>query len=111
MGIDLNQYISGDYLCSKDLELSKEWVIKGFSEVVYDEKRKAQMDLEHKGTSKTLTLNVTNTKRLIECFGAKTDESLGKIVVLKIIEGEYKGEVFEGIRIDVEATKKANKNE
>ena len=110
MGLDLNDYLGGDYLSSKDIEENKEWVIKSVEEKDFDGTKKLNLNLEHNGTEKSLTLNITNTKRIITCFGSKSEDAVGKVVVLKTVETEYKGESFQGIRVDEELTKSHKSN-
>ncbi len=105
--MDLSKYASGDYLKAEDIKSKDTWAVVGAEEVELDGQKKAQLNLEHKGDKKSLTLNSTNIKRLSEVFGTfDSDRIVGRPLVFKIVETEYKGKRADGIRVDVEATKK-----
>lgn len=105
--MDLNKYVSGDYLKASDLKDNDRWVVVSAEEVELDGVKKAQLNFECKDLKKAFTLNQTNIKRLAEVFGtSESDKMVGKVLALKVVETEYKGKPAEGIRVDVEATKK-----
>jgi len=107
--MDMNKYLNSDYIKVEDVKEHNVWVCKEIAETKFEEETKLQINLEHKGNCKSLTLNATNTKRLIEIFGSDTKDVEGKIIVLKLVDTEFKGKEFIGIRIDVEETKASNK--
>ena len=58
--------------------------------------------LHFRGTTRTLSLNVSNTKALANAWGPNASDWKGKTVWLVVVETTYKGESTSGVRIRTE---------
>lgn len=122
MGFNLNDYVAQDYMNKEDLKHSNKWAVLDVTKQEFDEgngkkKERPQLYLEANGVVKKLTLNTTNTKRLINVFSdskngsignVDSDKLIGKVIYFKTVETEYGGKPIEAIRVDEENTKKTN---
>ena len=111
MGFNLNNYVGGDFLSVEDINnVSQTYIVINVKEVEFEGKKKLELELGFNDVHKVFTLNATNSKALISCFGTDSDNLLSKFIVLKIVETQFKKEVVNGIRIDVDKTKTHPRN-
>ena len=107
--MNLENYVNATYLKVEDLETARIWHITGVREEKDKEDEKKQnliLDIKFSDIEKAFQLNQTNLKRCIEVFGKESDNLIGRKIILKTVETEYKGKQKIGIRIDeVETTK------
>jgi len=58
-----------------------------------------KLELHFVNMNKTLVLNATNGKKMIELFGKNTDDWDEKVICLFVEETEFKGKKVPGVRI------------
>lgn len=74
--------------------------IAGLVQIEVGPEKERRWALTFKGTNRKLTLNVTNKDRLIELFGAETDDWIGQKIALHGDTAKYAGKTVKAVRIE-----------
>lgn len=74
--------------------------ISGLKQIEVGPEKEKRWALTFSGTERKLTLNVTNRDRLVELFGAETDDWIGKDIALHGDKAIYGGKTVKAIRIE-----------
>lgn len=76
-------------------------IIADYTIEVMGKDREQKPVLRFVGLDKALPLNATNNNTLIEGYGDETDFWPGQPVFLHVVDGEFAGKPFRGIRLKV----------
>lgn len=111
-GYNAKEFIGNEYINKDDINnTGRKWVIIGVSKTEFEDKKngkitpRLQLDIQNKDVNKKLTLNNTNTKTLINLYGAMTHGWISKIVYLVLTKTN---DGRDSIEINEDLTKETN---
>ena len=94
------EYLSGaDVYDTKNKSISLSATISGLKRVTVGTDNEERWALTFEHTERKLTLNKTNLSKLIEMFGAETDDWIGKLISLFGSQTMYQGKSVKAIRV------------
>ncbi len=102
---DARKFLGGKWLRSEDIGLGKAVTVT-IADVTEGEVQDKDKGTKHgwvlsfEGKDKSLFCNATNTNRLIELFGAETDDWVGQRIRLTVVKVDYAGKRVPALRVE-----------
>lgn len=101
MGFNTSQYTESPYLRGEDLEEGERLVvtIKEAFETTFPQSGDTVPILKLLELEKSLTLNRTRVKKLVELLGPDTEDWIGKKISLYPVDVNFQGKVTQGVAV------------